>query len=328
MADEKDISNDKNVKFQVLLENYIEKLMDILNNLEALKDTIASHHKTCNIAKTAGTAVSGAGVAMIIGSVLCAPFSGGGSLAVGAGGALMSVTGGISNVITDYVDYRTTTMIMNDIQNIVSNKESFDENLTRQLKHFAMVIEKLIESGVDKNGAIIIAVKGIANGCIDLTEEPNMKMMNTLSTIIKLHHVESAALETLPIIGKTMHFSEKSFQFIYNFFGLTGHTGATVFKTIGRISSVISVAFTVVDVALLVKDWMIEHPTLEVVLDTEKKIEMEMNILRDLLEVIVSSKDEVQDVWKKVLKEIEELEKNELDFEHDFEIVEKEIESC
>ncbi|KAG5883138.1 hypothetical protein JTB14_030968 [Gonioctena quinquepunctata] len=309
--------------FEELLQNYIKKLEEIIKNLDELKKTIASHHQTCNIAKTAGTAVSGTGVAMIVGSVLFAPVSGGGTLAVGAGGALMSVTGGISNVITDYVDYRTTTMIMNDIQSIVNSKEKFDENLTRQLKHFGMVIEKLIEGGVDKDSAIVIAVKGIVSGCIDLTEEPNMKLMNTLSTIVKLHHIESAALETLPIIGKTMHFSEKSFQFIYNFFGLTGHTGATVFKTIGRISSVISVAFTIVDMAFLVKDWTTEHPTVEIVLETEKKIDEEKTIICDLLQIIVSSKDDVQGVWEKMLKEMEAVEENELAYEHDFEIIDK-----
>ncbi|CAG9819721.1 unnamed protein product [Phaedon cochleariae] len=312
--------------FKDLLQNYIEKLEEIVGKLHDLRQTIASHHKTCNIAKTAGTAVSGTGVAIVVGSVLSAPFTGGSTLAVGAGGAVMSVTGGISNVITDYVDYRTTTMIMADIENIVKSKETFDENLSRQLKHFGMVIDNLISTGVDKDSAIVIAVKAIANGCIDLTEEPNMKLMNTLSTIIKLHHVESAALETLPIIGRTMHMSEKSFQFIYVFFGLTGQTGAAVFKTIGRISSVISIAFTIVDIAILVKDWTTEHPTVEVVLETERKIEEERRILVDLLEVLENSKDEVEDVWMRILKEIEDIEEKELAFEHDFVIVNNDIE--
>lgn len=173
-----------------------------------------------------------------------------------------------------------------------------------------------------------IIILGIANGCIDLTEEPNMKLMNTLSTIVKLHHIESAALETLPIIGRTMHISEKSFQFIYNFFGLTTQTGAAVFKTIGRISSVISVAFTIVDIALLIKDWSTEHPTAEVVRETERKIQEEKLILKDLLEVIESSKDDVEHIWTKVLKDIAKIEEEEYAFEHDFVFVDnKEIEA-
>lgn len=168
---------------------------------------------------------------------------------------------------------------------------------------------------------------GIANGCIDLTEEPNMKLMNTLGTIIKLHHIESAALETLPIIGRTMHMSEKSFQFIYNLFGLTTQTGVVVFKTVGRISSVLSVAFTIVDIAILIKDWSSEHPTVEMVMETEKKIQEEKHILQDLLEVIDSSKDQVQDIWTQMLMDIKKVEEEEYAFEHDFVFVSGEIEA-
>lgn len=146
--------------FDEFLKQYIEKLDDVIEKLNELHKTIASHHQSCNIAKTAGTALSGTGVAMIVGSVLSVPLTGGSLLTLGAGGAVMSLTGGISNVITDYVDYKTTTMIMGDIQNIIESKEKFDSKLTLQLKHFGMIIEKLIESGVDKDSAIIIAVKG------------------------------------------------------------------------------------------------------------------------------------------------------------------------
>lgn len=146
--------------FDTLLKQYLDKLDNIIEKLSELHKTITTHHQTCNIAKTAGTALSGTGVAIIVGSVLSVPLTGGSLLPLGASGAVMSLTGGISNVITDYVDYKTTTMIMCDIQNIVKSKETFDKNLTLQLKHFGMIIEKLIESGLDKDNAIVIAVKG------------------------------------------------------------------------------------------------------------------------------------------------------------------------
>lgn len=149
--------------FETTLRKYLEKLDEVIDKLQNLRQTISSHHQKCNIAKTAGTAVSGAGVAMIIGSVLTAPFTGGGTVTVGAGGAVMSLTGGLSNVVTDYIDYKTTTMIMSDIQAIVKSKETFDVNLMKQLKHFGMIIEKLIESGLDKEHAVFIAVKGKTN---------------------------------------------------------------------------------------------------------------------------------------------------------------------
>ncbi|KAJ8948463.1 hypothetical protein NQ317_016013 [Molorchus minor] len=297
--------------FEILLKEYTEKLDQVIEKLNSLLKTIANHHHQCNIAKTAGTAVS-------IGSVLLSPFTGGTTLAAGAGGAVMSITGSLSNVITDYVDYKTSNMIMNDIHVILKSKEEFDDNLRKQLNNLRMIIEKLIESGLDKDDAIFIAVKGIANGCVNLTEEPNLKLMNTLSAIVKLHHIESAALETLPIISRTMHISEKSYQFIYNMFGLTSHTGATVFKTIGRISSVVSVAFTLVDIALLIKDWSSEHPTIEVVTEALKTVEEEKEILKDLLEVIDASRDKVEIVLHNVMEEIEKIEESKDAVENDF----------
>ncbi|KAJ8949835.1 hypothetical protein NQ318_000534 [Aromia moschata] len=334
-------SNSKYSDFEILLKQYIEKLDKVIEKLDGLLDTIESHHHYCNIAKTAATTVSSTGVVIVIGSVLFSPFTAGSTLAMGAGGAVMSLTGSLSNVITDYVDYKTSSMIMSDIETILKSREDFDENLKKQLNNFEMVIEKLTESGVDKDSAILVAVKGIATGCIDLTNEPNMRLMNTLSTVVKLHHIEGAALETLPIIGKTMHISEKSYQFIYNFFGLTGHTGAAVFKTIGRISSVVSVAFTLVDIAFLIKDWSSEHPTIELVMEAKRKLKEEKEILGIFLEVFDASRGNTESVLHKVIKEIEYIEdnksdlnideNNESDFdeniENDFVIVSKEEES-
>lgn len=151
----------EDINFDILLKRYVNKLEEVIEKLQDLRKTIDSHHHSCNLAKTAGTIVSSTGVAMIVGSVFSAPLTGASTLAVGAGGAVMSLTGGISNVVTDYVDYRTTTMIMNDIHEIVKSKEKFDEVLMKQLKHFAMVIEKLVETGMDYNSAVIITVKGL-----------------------------------------------------------------------------------------------------------------------------------------------------------------------
>lgn len=147
--------------FQELLTNYINKLEEIINKLNDLLKTIANHHQSCNIAKTAGTVFSSTGVAILVGSVVLSPFTAGSSLAIGTGGAIMSITGGLSNVITDYVDYKTSAMIMNDIQLIVKSKEEFEENLKKQLKNFVMVIEKLMERGFDKYSATVIAIKGM-----------------------------------------------------------------------------------------------------------------------------------------------------------------------
>lgn len=140
-----------------------------------------------------------------------------------------------------------------------------------------------------------------------------------------MHHVEALALDTLPVIGKTIHISEKTYQFITKIFGLPGHSAAFL-KVIGRVSSAISVAFTVVDITLLIKDWMTEHPTVEVVLETIKQLEEEKHILSDFLEVIVASRDKVEIVLEEVIKDIEKIEEDN-DFEKDFVFVPKEIES-
>ncbi|XP_060532145.1 uncharacterized protein LOC132705534 [Cylas formicarius] len=308
----------KKTDFESFIIDYIADQNRIIEKFEELKKTISNHHHKCNIVKTAGTAVSGTGVACVLGSVLLAPMTSGSSLILGTGGAIMSVTGGLSNVITDYVEYKTSNMVMEDIQNIIKSKGEFDKNLQKQLDNLEKIVNMLVEDGIDRDTAIVSTIKGIALGCIDLTEEPTMNLSKTLSTVIKLHHIESAAHKTLPIIEKAMHVSEKSFQFIYNVLGLTGKSAPHLLQVIGRISSMVSVAFTVIDVGLLIRDWTSEHPSVEVIDEVQKKLEVEKNILKDLLEVINTSKD-TENVLYKVIEDIRIMEDE--DLLKDFEIV-------
>ncbi|KAJ8922785.1 hypothetical protein NQ315_007820 [Exocentrus adspersus] len=323
-----DLRTSNSSDFEELLKNHIDKLDEILAKLNDLLTTIESHHKACNIAKTTGTVLSSTGVTVLVASVLLSPFTGGSSLAIGAGGVTMSITGGLSNVITDYVDYKTSASIMSEIQAVVKSKEEFDENLRKQLKHLGIVIEKLMESGVDKCSAILIAMKGIASGCIDLTEEPNMKLMNALSTAVKMYHIDAVAKDVLPVLGKALaDLSQKasSYWYLNNIFGLSKHSA--LFVNLGRISSAISVVFTVVDITLLVKDWMTEHPTAEVVAKVTAQLREEKEVLSDLLKVIDASRDKVDVIYQKVIKEIEKIEEQD-DCLEDFVVVPTKTDAC
>lgn len=152
----------------------------------------------------------------------------------------MSVTGSLTNVLTDYFDYKTTATIMEDIKLLLKEKEMFDMWMRKSLTHFNECITQLMDEGLTREVAISTIIEGkldqfasidntqiwyilgVAKGAINIMERPNNQVISSLSTAVKMHRVQHLAAEALPVIGKTFHMTEKSFQFIYNILGLTG----------------------------------------------------------------------------------------------------------
>ncbi|KAF7283213.1 hypothetical protein GWI33_001138 [Rhynchophorus ferrugineus] len=290
--------------YTTFLQGYIEKIEEIIDRLKEIRSKAESHHYKSNVMKLSGTVVGTTGVALVMSSLAWAPLTGGSSLLLGAGGAVMSVTGSLTNVVTDYVDYKTTAIIMDDIKVLAKEKEAFDIWMQRSLTHFNECIDKLTNEGVSRDVAITTVIEGVARGTINIMEKPNNHILKTLSTAVKLNHIERVALETLPVIGKTFHMTEKSFQFVYNILGLTGRTVPTVMKEFAKISSFLSVAFVVADISLLIKDLASDHPSIELIDQGIKKLEDEKNILEDLLDIIQAAGDAKEYVLERALKDI------------------------
>ncbi|XP_066145460.1 uncharacterized protein [Euwallacea fornicatus] len=287
------------------LEDYIEKIDEILNKFDEIKKHAANYHYKSNCAKVSGTVVSSTGVALVMGSLWWAPLTAGTSLMLGAGGAVMSVTGSLTNVLTDYIDYKTTTGIMEDIKLLLKQKEMFDIWMRKSLTHFNECITQLMENGVTREMAISTIIEGIAKGAINIMEKPDNKVLSSLSMAVKLQRVQHLAVETLPVIGKTFHMTEKSFQFIYNILGLTGRTVPTFIKEFAKVSGVLSVAFVMADLTILIKDLCSEHPSLDIIDKVMGKLKDERDILHDLLDILVAVGSNPEGVFDKAMLDIQ-----------------------
>lgn len=298
--------------YTTFLQEYIEKIEEIIDKLKEIRTRAENYHYKNNVAKLSGTVVGTTGVALVVGSLAWAPVTAGSSLILGAGGAVMSVTGSLTNVITDYVDYKTTEIIMEDIKTLSKEKEMFDVWMQKSLSHFNECIDQLVSEGVSRDVAISTIIEGIAKGAINILEKPTNAVLTTLSTAAKLHHLEHIAIGTLPVLGKTFHITEKSFQFVYNVLGLTGRTIPTLMKDFAKISGILSMAFVVADISLLIKDLSSEHPSVEIIDKGLKQLEDEKNILEDLLDIIVAAGGCKEHVLEKALKDMGMIEDEEL----------------
>lgn len=309
--------------YKTFLAEYIEKIEEIMEKFSQISKRAASHHYKSNCAKVSGTVVSTTGVALVMGSLVWAPLTAGSSLVLGAGGAVMSVTGSLTNVVTDYIDYRTTKVIVEDIKLLLKEKELFDGWMKKSLVHFNECIDQLMAEGLTRDVAISTMVEGIAKGVINIMEKPNNQVMSTLSSVVKLHHIEHLALETLPVLGKTFHISEKSFQFVYNILGLTGKTVPTLMKEFAKLSGFLSVAFALTDISLLVKDLCSEHPSVELIEKVMRKLEDERRVLCDLLDILKDVGAHKEGIFERALRDMEMIEDKE-DLLEDFVIVNEE----
>ncbi|XP_050300100.1 uncharacterized protein LOC126738701 [Anthonomus grandis grandis] len=287
------------------LQDYIDKIDEILEKFTEIKKRAEEHHYKSNCAKVSGTVVSSTGAALVMGSLWWAPLTGGTSLALGAGGAVMSVTGSLTNALTDYIDYKTTAAIMEDIKLLLKEKDNFDTWMRKSLSNFNECITQLMSEGISKEVAISTIIEGIAKGAINIMEKPDNKVLASLSTAVKLHHIQHIAAETLPVLGKTFHMTEKSFQFVYNILGLTGRTVPNLMKDFAKISGVLSIAFTMADISILIKDLCSDHPSVDIIEKVIDKLKDEKNVLMDLLDILKSVENHKDGVFDKAIKDIE-----------------------
>ncbi|ENN79492.1 hypothetical protein YQE_04061, partial [Dendroctonus ponderosae] len=150
------------------LQDYVEKINELLEKFEEIKKRAADHHYKSNCAKVSGTVVSSTGVALVMGSLWWAPVTAGSSLIVGAGGAVMSVTGSLTNALTDYIDYKTTATIMEDIKLLLKEKEMFDMWMRKSITHFNECITQLMEEGLTREVAISTIIEGKPDQCFSI----------------------------------------------------------------------------------------------------------------------------------------------------------------
>ena len=95
--------------------------------------------------------------------------------------------------------------------------------------------------------------------------------MNSFAKIEKVVDIAPKALAALQMGGKV--------------------AGQTAVKLVGKASIVLSVATTVIDIGLLVKDWNTKHPTIDVIVNVITKLEEELQMFSQLLQFMIDGRE-------------------------------------
>lgn len=72
----------------------------------------------------------------------------------------MSVTGSLTHILTDYIDYKTTASIMEDIKLLLKEKQMFDEWMQKSLEHFEECLKHLMDNGLTRKTAVSTIIEG------------------------------------------------------------------------------------------------------------------------------------------------------------------------
>ena len=102
-----------------------------------------------------------AGTALMVGSLLAAPFTGGVSLAITLGAAGCSIGGAATNIITGMVDRSKSKEIIAEIQSLVDSRQKVAAKVKEQSDYFERVVRHLVSSGMTEENAVNITFSGM-----------------------------------------------------------------------------------------------------------------------------------------------------------------------
>jgi glucokinase len=136
------------------------KNQEIISGLNDLIKVVEYHQTMCNTVKTGGTAVSLLGTGTFLTSLLLAPVTGGLSLALGAVGGVLTIGGGVTNIITDSFDKDRSKQIFPDIERLVKTREVKILEVQKQIDQINCVVKDFVTKGASEETAIQIILEG------------------------------------------------------------------------------------------------------------------------------------------------------------------------
>ena len=147
--------------FEQCLKECIDKNDKIIPELENLRIEMIAHHATCNTVKAVGTVASTTGTGIIIASLVSAPFTGGLSLLGTGSGLALSVGGGATNVVTDFVDSVKTKNIIQLIKDLVESKQSLNNQLQQHFDSIKDMEQHLVNNDIPHEEALFSILRGV-----------------------------------------------------------------------------------------------------------------------------------------------------------------------
>ena len=283
--------------YEQCLKDCIKRNQQVIFKLSELLVEVESHHQRCNTIRTYGTTVSVAGVGLMIGSLLAAPFSDRLSTAVTFAAAGFSIGGAATNLIVGAVDRNKTREIIDQIHSLVRSRDPLMSKLKEQSDHFATIIKHLTSNGLSEEQAIRIALNGKKN-------RSSLQRRHSLSALVNgdvdlktatLTHTFRPALVTLGRVLQVQFDVLKGVKFnsgagscdVLDQCALNATEETIGFSQLMATAAVItSVVISAIDLAFLIRNWTSAHPTVNVITDVRHQLETETKSLEEILSTI------------------------------------------
>jgi hypothetical protein len=101
-----------------------------------------------------------------------------------------------------------------------------------------------------------------------------------LRTCIKVYR---ASASNAPFLAKTiLGTTGTDVKIIGSILGISSTAAVSTLKVISNVTMIASIAFTVVDVGVLIRDWGSKHPTVKVIEDVMQQLEEESKKFEDI----------------------------------------------
>ncbi|CAF3566083.1 unnamed protein product [Rotaria socialis] len=272
--------------FLATLDQFVKITNQIIKKLKTELDWINDHRARCNVAKTVGTAASVGGGAVLLGSLVLAPFTGGASIVAASGyGLLASTAGAAVNLTTDITDIITTKIENSQIESICSQRNDVAVRLKKHFDELERVAMELIGLNVEESEAYALSLK-------NLVLKAN-SIRSSAASILQLSKCAQLASGTSSMLlrnggtfWKGMRLQSETLMKILGYFGFNvGKTGAMA--VIRSSTAMLSGVFAIYDVYSLINSIKNNHPTAEAISGMITQMDEELKKMIELRKIAI-----------------------------------------
>lgn len=265
----------------------------IIKKLKSKIEEIESFKVKCATAKTIGTTAS------VIGGIglVAAPFTGGLSALVT--GVVGTVAGLATNTITDIINNSETKQFIKELEDYNASRHEDTERLGKLLDELSKAVQGFRDMGHGEDEAITYAImkmggKDPSKSIKQRYRKPDSslkisKLLEIGSTTTKIYLANVLVVSTL-----TASLGIKGLDFLDSVVkGFSAATTKAALRNLRIVTSVATVVFVVIDVALLVKEWASEHVAAEYGGKLVEQLKEELNCYQDMQQRLKRFKTEI-----------------------------------
>ncbi|CAF1307087.1 unnamed protein product [Adineta steineri] len=281
------MSNDS---FLATLDEFEEITNQIIKTLKPELDWINDHHERCTVAKAVGTGVSLGGAAVLAGSLLLAPFTGGASIiAVTGYGVVASTAGAAVNLTTDIADMITTRFENCRITSICQGRNYVASRLKEHFNELERVAIELKQLKVEEPLAYVLSLTNLVTA--------QTKVETSAAKILELSRYAQLASGPSNMLlrgggtyWKGMRLQSETLIKVLGYFGFNvGKKGAMAVLRSG--TAILSGVFAIYDVYSLINSIKNGHPTAEAISKMIKQMDEELKEIIELKGISIQIRD-------------------------------------